>query len=194
MALFVVLGDTLKDGCALNTVGLLEAKRDLLLLELEGAVPNIVEDAWVVGISEDLVLKLFTAKADAPDGLKRLLFCVTESDLEVVNIDADGLDVAAPNTDVDSVEIFPNVGLVTVVDVTAGVKMLLLDILLNKLLETLELVVLLVAVALLLGLLPLVRFARKSKDDGCVLLNPPNPLKTGLLACNKKKIHVINYI
>lgn len=78
---------------------------------------------------------------------------------------------------------FPNVDFGRGVDVPDKLNNPLLGLVVGLLVSVVEVSAtsFLVVEVLLFGLLPLVNFARKSKDVFCVLLKPLNPLNTFLL-------------
>lgn len=112
-----------------------------------------------------------------------------ESALEAVNTDVAAC-VFVPNNVEDCEVATPNVDLVGVDD-TCDPKIPdpgLLDrgLLENKLEVT---AVSLLLIGELFVLLPFVKFAKKSNEDGCDLLNPPNPLNTPFLLCKENLKH-----
>lgn len=168
----------------------------LLRLVFPAGTPNKDDETWDTGLSGvELDLKEKDAELTEDCPLNGLSFTV-ESGFDELNTDwaKAGVVPVVPNIalDVDWVD-WPNGDLALGVDVADKLKIPPLGQLIDGL-EVIELeetvAVSVVDVDPLFGLLPFVKFARKSNDDFCALLKPLNPLKTGFCTCNAKEITI----
>lgn len=149
--------------------------KDFLASVLLCGIPNMVDDTTEV----ESVLVVSIDLVDC--GLKEK-FPTVESAFEAVNKLDDEVGTEPPNNE-DDCEVALKRALLEDDD-TGRVNRPPLGLLVARLFEPLDetAVSVLLEVDPFTGLLPLVKLAKKSNDDGCALLKPPKPLKTPCFA------------